>query len=388
MTSESETPSVDRRYENGWIGWIQIGVIIAVIIVAGLITLSLSSRSGNGGGDAPERASIPVQLITPATANHTPMVTITGTVSATAPVDISPQVGGRVETVSDSIRPGARFEAGDTLFQIDPRDYEVAVARAEAALADADAALQQTEADAEIARREWAAVYPEREITPLAAREPQLAAARARKLAAEADLAQARLNLERTQISFPFNGRVTDSRIEAGLLLVAGQRYGSVYDISTLEIVAPISPSDLGRLGDTDLAQVSITFEDGTRGFDAEIVRVGAQLDARTRFIDLYIAPGEGATQLRPGQFAQIEIMAPTREDVLVLPAVAAPSLTVVRIVENGEIVERTITVLDRPRGQVVVEPFDYGEGIIVSPLPEGSIGRAAEIVPAADTGR
>lgn len=388
MTSDSETPSVDRRYENGWIGWIQIGVIIAVIIVAGVITLSLSSGGDNGSGDAPERASIPVQLITPTTGNHTPMVTITGTVTATAPVDISPQVGGRVETVSDDIRPGAGFEAGQILFQIDPRDYQVAVARAEAALADADATLQQTEADADIARREWAAVYPEREITRLAAREPQLAAARARKLAAEADLAQARLNLERTQISFPFNGRVTDSRIEAGLLLVAGQRYGSVYDISTLEIVAPISPSDLGRLGDTDLAQVRVAFEDGTRAFDAEIVRVGAQLDARTRFIDLYIAPGEAATQLRPGQFAQIEIMAPTRDDVLVLPAVAAPSLNVVRIVENGEILERTITVLDRPRGQVVVEPFEYGEGIIVSPLPEGSIGRAAEIVPAATTGR
>ncbi len=380
MSAEQDTGSTDRRYENGWIGWIQIGAIIAVILIAAFITILLSGGSGGPPGGSPEQSTIPVRVVTPSEGSHAATITITGTVTATALVDISPQVGGRIDRLSESARAGASFEAGEVLFQIDPRDYRVAVTRAEAALADADASLQQTEADAAIARREWEAVYPDREITALAAREPQLAAARARKLAAEADLAQARLNLERTSASFPFDGRVTESRVEAGLLLVAGQRYGSVYDASTLEIVAPIAPSDLQRIGDATGVTARVTLEGGPR-FEAQIARVGALLNSRTRFIDLFLAPGDAAPSLRPGQFAQIEISGPTATNVLTLPAEAAPSLDVVRIVQDGLIVERQVTVIDRPRGQIVVEPFDFGDGIIVSPVPEGGVGRSADIL-------
>jgi RND family efflux transporter MFP subunit len=381
MTSSDAQPAGDTRYQNGWIGWVQIGVIITVTVIAALITLWLSTSSEGPASEAAGSTDIPVRVLIPQTSTHTPAITITGTVTASAQVDIAPQVGGRVVNLSEAARAGARFQAGGVLFEIDPRDYRVAVTRAEAALADADASLQQIEANAQIARREWEAEYPNREITPLAAREPQLAAARARRLAAEADLAQAELNLERTRLSFPFEGRVSESRLEAGLLVNAGQRYGSVYDIASLEIVAPIAPSDLERLGAIEDARVRVTLEGASDSFEARVARIGALLDARTRFVDLFLDPGDATRRLRPGEFAQIRLEAPPLENVFVLPAIAAPSVNAVRVVENGAIVERQITVLDRPRGQVVVEPFDFGEGIIISPVPEGTLGQPANIL-------
>jgi RND family efflux transporter MFP subunit len=386
MTAETDPGAPDPRYQQGWIGWIQIAAILVVIIGAGLLTLSLMSGGSGPTGESAGRPNTPVRVITPEASSHTVVLTVTGTVTATAQVDLSPQVGGRIVEISPNARTGAAFEAGEVLFQIDPRDYRVAVTRARAALADAAAALQQTEADAEIARREWTAIYPDREISPLAAREPQLAAARARQLAAEADLAQAQLNLERTEVAFPFEGRVSESRVEAGLLVAAGQRYGAVYDISTLEIVAPIAPSDLARLGDVAQASVDVSLESG-EVFTATIARVGAQLDARTRFIDLFLNPGDAVERLRPGQFAQIEIQGPSLDGVFVLPAEAAPSLDQVRIVEDGQIVERAITVLDRSRGAVIAARFDFGEGVIISPVPEGAIGRPADILSDGETG-
>ncbi len=379
MTTDADP--IDTRYQNGWIGWIQIAAIIAVIIIAGMITLLLASGGARPGGDPNGSSNIPVRVIEPQIGAHAPIITVTGTVSATADVDLTPQVGGRIVAISESARAGARFEAGEVLFQIDPRDYRVAVTQAQAALADADAALQQTEADAEIARREWEAVYPDREITALAAREPQLAAARARRLSAEADLTQARLNLERTEVSFPFVGRVVDSRVETGLLAGAGQRYGTVYDLSSLEIIAPIAPSDLTRLEDIETLPVRVTLEGSTTTFSARIARVGAQLDARTRFVDLFLQPDDAALDLRPGEFAQIEIQGPAIDEAFILPAQAAPGLQLIKIVDDGVIVEREITVLDRPRGQVVVAPFDFGDGIIISPVPEGAVGRPADVL-------
>jgi Multidrug resistance efflux pump len=241
-----ETGGAPRQRD--WIGWIQIAGVGLVIVAAAMITVWLSSSSDDGPQAPPEQPPAPVRVVQPERGDHAVRIEATGTVAVTAFVELTPQVGGRIVEVSDAARAGAAFEAGDVLFRIDPRDFEVAVSRARATLADARAALQTEEAQARIARTEWESLYPDREITPLAAREPQLEAARARLLSAEADLAQARLNLERTEFSLPFSGRIAESRIEAGRLAAAGQSLGTAYDAASIEIVAPVAPEELARL--------------------------------------------------------------------------------------------------------------------------------------------
>ena len=368
---------------SGWIGWVQISGIALVILAAAAITLWLSSSSDDGRQAPPEQPPAPVRVVQPDRGDHPIRIEATGTVTVTAFVDLTPEVGGRIIEVSDSARSGASFQAGEVLFRIDPRDYEVAVSRARAAVADARAALQTEEAQARIARTEWENLYPDREITPLAAREPQLEAARARLLSAEADLAQARLNLERTEFSLPFNGRIAESRVEAGRLAVAGQDLGSAYDLGAIEIVAPLAPEEMSRLSGARGRPARITLEGAERPLGGAVARVGARLDERTRFVDVFIAPGEAGADLRPGLFADVGLSGPVLEDVMMLPAAALPGLDTVRVVEGGVIAERTVTVLDRPRGRVVVEPFDAADGVIVSALPESAVGREAEIVDA-----
>ncbi len=379
--SDRETAPGAAPNTQAWIGWLQIAGVVLVIVAAASITIWLSASSDEGGGAPPEQPPAPVRVVQPERGDHTIQIEVTGVVSVTGFVELAPQVGGRIEEVSPSARAGAAFEAGEVLFRIDPRDYEVAVSRARAGLADARSALQTEEAQAVIARTEWDAVYPGRDITALAAREPQLEAARARLLSAEADLAQARLNLERTAVSLPFAGRVTESRIEAGRLASAGQSLGQAYDLASVEIVAPIAPDALARLDGAQGRLVQITIEGASTPLQGRVARVGARLDERTRFIDLYIDAGETRAALRPGLFADLRIAGPTLESVMILPAAAVRGLSRVRIIEDGRIAEREVTVLDRPRDQVVTAAFDAAEGVIVSALPEGAVGREADIV-------
>jgi RND family efflux transporter MFP subunit len=376
--ADSHTGAGDQ---NGWIGWIQIGGVIVLILIAALITLWLSSSSDDGPAAPPEQPPAPVRVVQPETGDHEIRVSVTGTVTVTAFVELAPQVGGRIVEVSDSARAGASFEADEVLFRIDPRDYEVAVSRARAALADARAALQNEQAQAAIARSEWESVYPDREITPLAARQPQLDAAQARLLAAQADLAQAELNLERTSFSLPFAGRITESRIEAGRLAGAGQALGLAYDAGTVEIVAPIAPVDLARLGGADGRSVQIAIEGFEDSLQGRIDRVGAQLNDRTRFIDLYIQTVASSAALQPGLFADLELIGPTLSDVMILPSAGLAGLETVRVIDNGVVRERSVTVLDRARGVVIVDSFDAADGVIISALPENAVGRDAQIV-------
>ena len=167
-STQNDAQGADK---NGWIGWLQIGAIIAVIVLALILTTLLSTGSDAPRQAAPERPATPVEIARPQPADHQIEITLTGTVTTPSDISLSPQVGGRVIEVSDAVRAGARFEADEVLFEIDPRDYQVALTRAQAGLADAQSALDQLNAEAEINREEWRREYPNREITPLAARE-------------------------------------------------------------------------------------------------------------------------------------------------------------------------------------------------------------------------
>lgn len=376
-STQDETHTQDKA---GWVGWLQIGAIGAVIVIALVLTAVLSSGGDAPRQSAPERPATPVEIALPRVHNHQIEIGLTGAVSTPSDITLSPQVGGRVVEVSEAVRAGAFFEADEILFRIDPRDYQVAVSRARASLADAQSALDQLVAEAEINQAEWRREYPGRDITPLAAREPQLAAARARVDAAEADLAQARLNLERTNIRFPFRGRVIDSRIATGQLVSAGQSYGAVYDIASLEVVTPIAPADLARLETATGREANLTIAETGERLNGVIIREGASLNARTRFIDLFIAP-DAPDQLRPGQFVDVTVTGPDLDAGLQMPASALAGLNQVRIVRNGEIEEVEVNVLDRWNEDIFVEPFDYGQGVILSPVPENALGRPAAIL-------
>jgi RND family efflux transporter MFP subunit len=371
----------DQDEDRGaWVGWLQIAGVVLVILAAAGVTIWLSAGGDEPGIAPPESLDVPVRVTEPVTADHQVTVALTGTVTVTAYVDLTPQVGGRVLSVSESVRAGASFEAGEILFQIDPRDYEVAVTRARSALAQARSNFAQIQAEADVSREEWDRLYPGEPITPLAAREPQQEAARSQLLSAQADLQQAQLNLERTAVSLPFAGRVTQSRLEAGTLVNAGQPYGQAYDYEAVEIVAPISPADLARVGQAESAMVRLSLEAGGADFNGRIERIGARLDERTRFIDLFIDPEREGEAMQPGLFAAVQIEGPLLQGVMILPGAAVAGLNEVRLVEDGVIVSERIDVLDRPRGRIIARAFDVHEGLIVSPLPEGAVGRAAEI--------
>lgn len=377
----------DNGSSRGWVGWLQIGAIVAVVAVALIVTLMLSGGQEAETQQTQVSQAVPVDVMQPEQDSHQIRIQTTGTVTAKAFVTLTPQVGGRVVEVADSVREGGRFDAGEVLFEIDPRDYQVALQRAEAGVADARSGLAQLEAEADIAREEWRTTFPGREITPLAAREPQLEAARSRLMSAQADLDQARINLERTTVSYPFPGRITESRIETGQVVGAGQSYGQVYALDELEVVAPVPPEDIGRLEGPVGRPVRLVFEDRDAPVSGRVVREGARLDARSRLINLFIAP-EAGDDLRPGLFADITIEGPDIARTLALPPAAVSGLDEVHVVREGRIESMRVEIVDRADGQIHVVPFDFGDGVIVTPLPEGAIGREADILNGSEQGR
>jgi RND family efflux transporter MFP subunit len=142
----------------------------------------------------------------------------TGRVAAVNQVEVRPRVSGFVQ--SAGFREGAEVRQGDVLFVIDARPYREDAARAAAELERARTRLSLTVSEAERAARLVAVEAISREEAE--SRTSSRAEAEAGVRAAQAALANARLNLEWTRVRAPISGRVGRAEITPGNLVQAG----------------------------------------------------------------------------------------------------------------------------------------------------------------------
>ena len=144
-----------------------------------------------------------------------------GTVTPVRQIELVPQVGGKIIYISSAMVDGGAFKRGDILLRIDPLDYQLAVTLARAKVKDAESRLKVAEEEAAAAIEEWRLLYQKSndvdgDPPSLVAKEPQLAAAKARLAADRADLQNALLDLKRTELKAPFNGRISDENVDIG----------------------------------------------------------------------------------------------------------------------------------------------------------------------------
>ena len=362
------------------IGRIQILLVLAVVFGTIAITKILQFNADSGPGFTPNQSSLVVDVLLPDAAPFAPTRRITGVVEARAMVPLSPQVGGRVATISDNLQAGAAIKAGETLFSIDKADYELALERAEAEVAAAEADLLQTQATAENFRADWFRVFPDKPAPALVAKEPQIRALQARLKGAQAGVAQAQLDLGRTRISIDYPARIVTSNIERGKLVSAGGQYGSLYALDSLRINAGISPEDALKIGLKPGMTVSVQSEaNKSVAFESVVTSVGSVLDERTRLQAVIVALPQG-TPMVPGTFANVRIAGAAKDAVFQLPYSALATSDSVWVVNGSKLVAQPVDVIDMDKSHVYVQRFDALDGVVVSQVPTSFLSRPVTI--------
>jgi RND family efflux transporter MFP subunit len=315
-----------------------------------------------------------------------------GTVNPKVQVDIIPEVAGKVVYIHPELIVGGLIHANQTILRVDPRDYELAVRQAEAAVADTKVQLETEQAEAEVARTEWRQLHPDTEPTSsLVLREPQIRKAKAMLDSSEAQLETAKLRLERTSLSLPFDVLITTENVDLGQYVVMGQSLAKAYGTGSVDIEVPLKDSELAWFdvfensifsnGDPDSAkgtpaEIKAAFAGTEHTWKGYVVRTAGQVDKTSRMISVIVEVSEpfkvvdGRPPLLPGVFVEVLIQGNTLRNAVTVPRDAIREGNQVWLVNGNRLRLRPLKILrvDKNFAYVVSDVLD-GVHVVISSL-------------------
>ncbi len=330
----------------------------------------------------------------------------TGNTTALESVEIRARVQGFLDKMN--FQPGQWVKSGDLLFVIDPRPFQARVNQQEANLKVKEAALSL----AQVKEEKSANLLKTSSISEIAFLEDKANRdmALAQKGVAKADLEEAKLQLDYTQVKSPIDGIVGRNMVDLGNLVGAQEKtlLTNVVNDSSVYAYFNLSENDLLRLARiyANINDRSDIHRPEAPCFLALADETDFQREGKVDFVDNQVDPGTGTLTVRavfpnrdgillPGLFVRIHVPLKKREALLVpnlavgmdqgghyLFVVNKDSVVEQRPVELGQqinhlrVIEKGLTKRDR----VIINGIQFARpGAKVTPIK--SSGQSSEPV-------
>jgi membrane fusion protein (multidrug efflux system) len=281
-------------------------LIACGLLIAGpLMLIKMSQFKVMGAAGAAMVMPPTTVTATPVTEeNWTNHLVVTGSLAPVQGVTVGAEVAGKI--VKIAFEPGSAVPAGALLVQLD-----ISTEEAQLRAAEATAAL----ARANLARARELNASKTNSLAELDAAEAQAAQA-----TAQADTLKA--VIAKKTIRAPFAGRLGLRLVNLGQILRDGDAITTLQTLDPIFVNFSLPQQQLARVAPGN--QVRIT-SDAAAGqvFEGKITAINPEVDAATRNIRLQATIANAGEKLRAGMFASVEVMLPTSNRVLVIPATA-----------------------------------------------------------------
>jgi len=385
---------------NGW-RRILFKVVAPVLILGVGITAAANIRQTSPKVHRrPPAATAPMVQVEAATRSQEQvLVKVMGSVVPARQIVLKSRVSGEVIAMAPEFVDGGLFKTDEEIMKLDEEDYQLDVVQKQSAVTEANYNLKLEQGHQEVAKREWEILNgqkPSKSLdAELALRKPHLAKARSDLWAAQANLKQSRLNLERTTICAPFNAIVRTRYVDLGSQVTAQGDLAELVgtDRYWIKVSVPVGylkwitiPNRNGEPGSP--AQVTYRNEYQRPG---RVVKLLGDLESEGRMARLLVAVDDPLDlkiqdARRPplliGEYVRVEIQGQALENVFRIPR------SVLR--ENGEIwvvdqddrlTIREVETIWRDTDFVILKNgLKAGERLIVSDMSEPVEGMQVRI--------
>jgi membrane fusion protein (multidrug efflux system) len=305
------------------------------------------SPAGNAGSAAldTQLQKQPVEVTPLVRRDLIEILPVIGSLAANESAEIRPEIAGQVKEVF--FDEGQRVTKNQLLVKIDDSELRAQYSATEARFKLAELNLKRNESLAESKMVSQA----------------DFDRARAEYAAATAELSLLRVRLEKTQVKAPFDGLAGSRSVSPGDYVSAQSVITVVNDLSRLKIAFQVPERYLSKLKHGTKFSVTAKTLAAAREIEGEVYFVGSVIDRSTRSSEVKGLLTNPPEQLKPGMFANVDLVLEIRRQVLTAPEGAilntpsGPQLILVKGAGQESVAEFVpITLGLRSRGVVEVQ--------------------------------
>lgn len=319
-----------------------------------------------------------------------------GTLEGYVDAEIRPKVQGYLLT--QNYQNGSVVKAGQLLFQIDPRQFQAALDQAIGQLESARAIYKKTQLD--VARYKPLAAEGAVSQEELDNAIQQNEANKAAVFQAEANVQQARLNLDWTKVNSPIDGIAGINQAQIGDLVGPTTVLTTVSTVDPIKVQFPISEQEYLHFAerineeaatarpDPDAPSLEMVLANGqVFPHEGRFYAVNRQVDASTGTLLVQAVFPNPGNILRPGGYAKVRAATRVIESALVVPQRAVLDLQgtyQIYVVDSDKASVRDVTVGPRTGSDwVITKGLEPGEQVIVEGLQKVRNGVVVSAKPA-----
>lgn len=375
-----------------------------LILAAGVVGMkTLASMKSTASRDRPQQSAPAVEVVKVEPRAIPARIRATGVVRPAREVTLGPEVGGVIIWQSDELVPGGRFQTGQLIARVDPRDYQMALEQESSRVQRATLELETEQAKQRVAQKEWELLGkdPSSDEAALALRGPHVEAATEALRSAQSATERAKLQLERTSLRAPFPAVVKEEFVEVGQVVQPGARVVSLIGTDQLWVMVSLPVEELGAVefpaADRKGSSVEVTQQLAggvTIVRQGRVERLSSTLDPQTRTAQLVVTierpfeTKDGELPLLPGAFVDVVIEGKTLAGVYAVPRRALDDGEQVWVVGAGNKLDRRrLTVTWRALDEVYASAgLNPGDLVVVTPLALPLAGMEVRVTEGAPT--
>ena len=186
------------------------------------------------------------------------------------------------------------------------------------------------------------------------------------------------------EVKSPIDGVITDRRSTAGELVSKETQIYTISDPTDLWVIGEIKERDIAAVKIGQQTNFAVLAYPG-ESFHGQIVRIGNRVEDDSRTLEVRIEVNNADGRLKPGMFADVEIVTTVQENVLVIADTALQTNGEEQIafvmLDEGKFEKRTVKTGMEQHGRVqVLEGIKEGEKVVTT----GSFILKSELLKAA----
>jgi len=400
---------------------IQVMLPVLLLATGGLVFQTLKASRPQAEVQPQQERAWTVRTLAAQLGTEHPELTLYGRVESPRLTRITAAVTAFVKDVH--VDEGQHIESGELLIQLDDRDARLVVQQREADLAAIGARIRAehvrhqadrkalsieqellslsrravkrfenlasrkvgSEEQLDDARRNWQqqALALNSRRQALNDHPNRLAQLEAEQLRSHALLDSARLELSRTRIEAPFNGRVSRLQAVPGDRVRSGDPLISLYNPSVLEIRAQIPDRHLTSIRQalSGPAPLIASAQPGAQPLQLTLDRLAGEVDGGRAGIDALFKI-DNTVPLEPGRALALQLQLPALSDVVALPPQALYGLNRIYRVVDERLDSLTVERVGTRKGRdgstrILVRSPDLhsGDSIVITQLPNAIPG-------------